>query len=148
MTASLRHGLRLISLWIVWLLAMLFHVDLGLMPLFHGQSAEIHGQVPLQQLPLLFNAMLGYFLLPLFALVVTGYAITSPQPARWRPWRRCQFWFSVVYALSNLPHLLADILIPDARADQIVLMGAMTLIGLLISWESWCWWRQPQAPLQ
>jgi hypothetical protein len=40
MTPSLRRGLRLISLWVVWLLAMLFHVDLGLMPLFSGTVAR------------------------------------------------------------------------------------------------------------
>ncbi|WP_322765860.1 hypothetical protein [Cyanobium usitatum] len=38
------------------LLAMLFHVDLGLMPLFHEQSPEINSQVPLGALPLLFGA--------------------------------------------------------------------------------------------
>ena len=38
------------------LLAMLFHVDLGLMPLFRGQSPEINSQVPLGSLPLLFGA--------------------------------------------------------------------------------------------
>ena len=72
MTTSLRHGLRLISLWLVWLLAMLFHVDLGLMPLFHGQSTEIHSQVSSEVLPWLFGAMLAYFLLPLIAIVLIG----------------------------------------------------------------------------
>jgi hypothetical protein len=42
MNPSINQVLRLIILWIAWLLAMLFHVDLGLMPLFHGQSPEIH----------------------------------------------------------------------------------------------------------
>ncbi len=38
MAGAIDHGLRLRSLWIAWLLAMLFHVNLGLMPLFHGIS--------------------------------------------------------------------------------------------------------------
>jgi hypothetical protein len=29
MTTSINQALRLITLWIAWLLAMLFHVDLG-----------------------------------------------------------------------------------------------------------------------
>ena len=44
------------------------------MPLFHGQSPEIHSHVQERALPLLFGAMLGYFLLPLSAnvLIVAG----------------------------------------------------------------------------
>jgi hypothetical protein len=143
MNASINHALRLITLWIAWLLAMLFHVDLGLMPLFHGQSPEIHSQVQEGALPLLFGAMLGYFLLPLIAIVLIAYAATAVAPAtRWRPWRRIHFWFSVVYSVTNFPHLIADILVPDARLDQIVLMVALTVFGLLINVEAWRWWRQ------
>ena len=56
MRSTTNHAQRLITLWIAWLLAMLFHVDLGLMPLFHGQSPEINSQVPLGALPLLLGA--------------------------------------------------------------------------------------------
>jgi hypothetical protein len=143
MNPSINQAQRLITLWIAWLLAMLFHVDLGLMPLFHGQSPEIHSQVQEGALPLLFGAMLGYFLLPLIAIVLIAYAATAVGPAtRWRPWRRIHFWFSVVYSVTNFPHLLADILVPDARLDQIVLMVALTVFGLLINVEAWRWWRQ------
>jgi hypothetical protein len=34
MTAAIDRPLRLRALWLAWLLCMLFHVDLGLMPLF------------------------------------------------------------------------------------------------------------------
>jgi hypothetical protein len=143
MNPSINQALRLITLWVAWLLAMLFHVDLGLMPLFHGQSPEIHSHVQEGALPLLFGAMLGYFLLPLIAIVLIAYAATTVGPAtRWRPWRRIHFWFSVVYSVTNVPHLLADILVPDARLDQIVLMVALTVFGLLINVEAWRWWRQ------
>ncbi|MFO7628663.1 MAG: hypothetical protein R6W06_03925 [Prochlorococcaceae cyanobacterium] len=47
--------------------------------------------------------MRAYFLLP---------------PQRWRAWRRLHFWFSLVYTITNLPHLIADILVPDSRLDQ------------------------------
>ena len=147
MTPSLRHGLRLISLWLAWLLAMLFHVDLGLMPLFHGQSPEIHSQVAISALPWLFGAMLAYFLLPLIAVVLIAYASTSAAPPqRWRAWRRLHFWFSVVYTITNLPHLVADILVPDSRLDQIVLMLALVVFGLLINREGWHWWRDQSSP--
>ena len=143
MLSGTRHAPRLITLWISWLLAMLFHVDLGLMPLFHGQSPEIESHVPASALPLLFGAMLGYFLLPLIAIVLIAYADTAAAPARrWRPWRRIHFWFSVVYSITNLPHLIADIVVPDARPDQIVLMLALTGCGLLINLEGWRLWKQ------
>ncbi|MBM5821394.1 MAG: hypothetical protein FJ082_02740 [Cyanobacteria bacterium K_Offshore_surface_m2_011] len=99
MATAVDHALRLRSLWIAWLLAMLFHVELGLMPLFHGISPEIHGHVAAARLPLLFGAMLAY------------------------------------------------VLVPDARADQIVLMLAMELIGLLINREALFWWRDQRGPL-
>jgi len=148
MLSGTRHAPRLITLWITWLLAMLFHVDLGLMPLFYGQSPEIESHVAASALPLLFGAMLGYFLLPLIAIVLIAYADTAATdtaggPARrWRPWRRIHFWFSVVYSITNLPHLIADIVVPDARPDQIVLMLALTGFGLLINLEGWRWWKQ------
>jgi hypothetical protein len=143
MRSTTNHAQRLITLWIAWLLAMLFHVDLGLMPLFHGQSPEINSQVPLGALPLLFRAMLGYFLLPLLAIVLISFADSAIAPGdRWKPLRRQQFWLSVVYSITNILHLLADIFVPDARLDQIVLMAVMTVLGLLINIEGWRWWRQ------
>lgn len=146
MTAAIDHALRLRTLWTVWLLAMLFHVDLGLMPLFHGQSAEIHGQVPVSALPALFTAMLVYFLLPLGAMVLIAWAASDPARAEaWRGWRRGHFWFSVVYSVTNIPHLIADILVPDSRGDQIALMAVMVVVGLLINVEGWRWWRQDRG---
>jgi len=142
------HGLRLRSLWLSWLLAMLFHVDLGLMPLFHGISPQIKGQVADSQLPGLFATMLGYFLVPLAAVVGIAYASSNPTkrqltaPKRRHLWRRLHFGLSVIYSLSNMVHLVADILVPDSRADQVALMGVMVAIGLLINREAWLWWRK------
>jgi len=140
------HGLRLRSLWLSWLLAMLFHVDLGLMPLFHGISPQIKGQVADSQLPGLFATMLGYFLVPLAAVVGIAYACSNQtsrrQPSPRNPWRLAHVWLSVIYSLSNMVHLVADILVPDSRADQVVLMGVMVAIGLLINREAWLWWRK------
>lgn len=136
------HGLRLAALWLAWLVLMLFHVELGLMPLFHGRPVEIATHVKPQQLPRLFMAMLIYFLLPLMAVLLVVHALSAP--GSWSasaPWRAAQFWFSVVYSLTNLAHLLADIRIPDSRGDQVVLMLVLTAIGLVINGEAWLWWR-------
>jgi len=135
--------LRLCSLWIAYLLAMLFHVDLGLMPLFHGLSPEIESQVPPEQLGWLFWAMLIYFLIPMFSLLRISWAASEPgRRGGWRGWRRLHFWISVVYTITNIPHLIADILVPDSRSDQVALMAVLLLIGLLINREAWAWWRE------
>jgi hypothetical protein len=141
--AAIDHALRLRSLWQAYLLAMLFHVDLGLMPLFHGISPQIESHVSPESLPWLFWAMLVYFLVPLASLLRISWAASQPERrGGWRRWRRTHFWISVVYTLTNIPHLLADILVPDARSDQVALMAVLLLIGLLINREAWAWWRQ------
>ena len=55
------HAQRLRSLWITYLLAMLFHVQLGLMPLFDGFSVVIGNAVSLSRLTLVYWSMMVYF---------------------------------------------------------------------------------------
>ncbi|MFM7267417.1 MAG: hypothetical protein ACKOZT_02355 [Cyanobium sp.] len=140
--APIERTLRLQSLWIAYLLAMLFHVELGLMPLFHGISPEIASQVPAQRLGWVYGGMLLYFLVPLACLLRISWAASQPlRHGHWLGWRRLHFWISVVYTLTNVPHLIADIVIPDARGDQVALMAALLLLGLLLNREAWAWWR-------
>lgn len=137
------HGLRLRSLWTAWLLAMLIHVDLGLMPLFHGLSAQIESEVPAAALPSVFMAMMLYDLIPLLCLLLIAQASSDPgRPRRWQLWRRWHQAIALIYSITNLAHLAADILIPDRRLDQILLMAVITSIGLAITREARCWWRQ------
>lgn len=144
MTRFSCYALRLRHLWTAYLLAMLFHVDLGLMPLFHGLSPEIESQVPKEQLGALFWAMLVYFLVPLCSLVLIAYAdgIEHGTHARqWQRWRAVHFVVTVIYTITNIPHLIADILVPDSRGDQVFLMVVLLGLGLLINREAWLWWR-------
>ena len=131
---SIDHAQRVRSLWTAWFLCLLFHTDLGLMPLFHGLSPEIESHVATERLPLVFWAMLLYFLVPLGAYVLSSYASSAPG---WRRWRRFQFGLSVVYTLTNTAHFVVDILIPDSRSDQVLLMALMLGLGVLINVESW-----------
>lgn len=135
-------ALRVAALWSAWLLVMLFHVELGLMPLFHGCSVEIKSRVSSAQLPRIFLAMLIYFLIPVLAMLLAVHAITDPLA--WSSsagWRAAQFWLSAIYSVTNLAHLVADIRIPDSRLDQVLLMVVLTVIGLLLSWQAWQWWQ-------
>ena len=136
------HAFRLAGLWIAWLLVMLYHVELGLMPLFHGLPVEIKSKITAGRLPRLFTAMMVYFLFPLAALLLVVHAHSAPASWSNQPiWRAIQFWFSVLYTVTNLLHLIADVRIPDSRADQVVLMVVLTIIGLLINLEAWLWWQ-------
>ena len=120
---------------------MLIHVDLGLMPLFHGLSAQIEGELPDSALPSLFTAMMLYDLIPLLSLLLIAQAASDPEhPRRWQGWKRWHQGIAVVYAITNLAHLAADLLIPDRRIDQILLMAVITAIGLQIVREGrhWC----------
>lgn len=143
------HALRLRSLWTAYLLAMLFHVQLGLMPLFHGLSVVIGNTINPAKLTLVYWAMLGYFLLPLAALLLISWAASDGRgDGPWRPWRRWHFWFSVIYSVTNLFHLIADIVIPDSRGDQVFLMALLLVIGLLINRQAWLWWHPRLAAMQ
>lgn len=140
-----RYALRLRQLWTAYLLAMLFHVDLGLMPLFHGLSPAIESQVPKENLAGLFWAMLLYFLVPLVCLVLIAYADGTDRGVHrrfWQRWRALHFGISVFYTITNIPHLIADILVPDSRGDQVFLMAVLLGLGLLINREAWLWWRR------
>jgi len=152
------HALRLRSLWTAYLLAMLFHVQLGLMPLFHGDSVVIGNTVNPAQVPLVYWAMLGYFLLPLGALLLISWATSDgcgsgsengsgSGSGRWRSWCRWHFWLSIVYSVTNLFHLIADIVVPDSRADQVFLMALLLCIGLLINRQAWLWWHPGLAAM-
>jgi hypothetical protein len=52
-----------------------------------------------------------------------------------------QFVLSVVYSTTNLAHLVADVRIPDSRADQVLLMVVLTLVGFLLNRDTWLWWQ-------
>ncbi|MEB3234364.1 MAG: hypothetical protein VKM98_02955 [Cyanobacteriota bacterium] len=141
-TAPPDHALRLAALWGAWLLLMLFHVELGLMPLFHGLRVEIETRVHPERVPRLFWAMLVYFVLPLLAMLLAVYGASAPAGWSASPsWRAGQLWLSALYTLTNVVHLVADIRIPDSRGDQVALMAVLCVIGGLINVEAWLWWR-------
>lgn len=139
---AIDHAPRIAALWAAWLIVMLFHVELGLMPLFHGIPVAIESHVADARLPQLFLAMLLYTLAPVAAMLLAVYAATAQ--GHWSAtgrWRAGQVLLSGLYTVTNLGHLAADIWIPDSRLDQVLLMGVLSLIGLLINRETWLWWK-------
>ncbi|MEY3300249.1 MAG: hypothetical protein RLZZ597_3509 [Cyanobacteriota bacterium] len=129
---------QIIALWIVFLLGLLFHTQLALMPLFHGLSVLApHGQVATsitEVVPILWG-MLAFFLLPLLAILATVLAPT-------RRFRQAHFWGTLLYTVLNIGHLVADLVVKPIAWYQIVLMVLLVLVGLLLNYVGYGWMRR------
>jgi hypothetical protein len=126
---------KIIVLWIVFLLGLLFHTQLGLMPLFHGLSVtESTAQSMAEITPILW-LMLGFFLLPMTAIVATLFFES-------KGYRKLHFGLTVIYSILNLAHLIADLLVEPRLWYQIFLMVILFVIGLGINRLSWQWMQQ------
>ncbi len=125
---------KIIILWIVFLLGLLFHAQLGLMPLFHGISVvEFHAQGISEIAPILW-LMLGFFVLPMVAIVATTFLESNR-------YRMIHFGLTVLFTGLNVLHLGADAMVPLIAWYQVVLMVILLTIGLLLNWVSWQWVR-------
>jgi hypothetical protein len=121
---------QIITLWTVFLLALLFHTDLGLIPLFHGQNiAHSHDY---QDISWILWLMLAFFVLPLGAIILP----TFTDHHRYRVFH---FWLTVVYSILNFVHLVADLLVSPIAWYQIALMMLSFLIGLLLNLVAYRW---------
>lgn len=125
---------QIIILWIVFLLGLLFHVQLGLMPLFHGLDVTVLPAEDLAAINGIMWLMLAFFLLPLVAIL--GTALTPALV-----YRRLHFGFTILYSVLNFVHLLADIFETPVLGYQITLMGFLFAIGLWLNVVSWRWWH-------
>jgi hypothetical protein len=123
---------KIIILWIVFLLGLLFHTQLGLMPLFHGISvAELQAQSLAQITPVLW-LMLAFFVLPLLAIVATLFVGS-------KPYRKFHFGLTLVFTILNFAHLIADLMVQPIAWYQITLMMFLLAIGLLLNIVSFQW---------
>jgi hypothetical protein len=129
---AINNQAKIIVLWIVFLLGLLFHTDLGLMPLFHNLSvAESQAQSMTEIAPILW-LMLGFFILPMGAIIATLFFSS-------KSYRRIHFGLTLFYTLLNISHLIADLMIRPLIAYQIILMAILLMIGLLLNIVSYDW---------
>lgn len=125
---------KTIILWLVFLLGLLFHTDLGLMPLFHGLSvADSQAQSMAEIAPILW-LMLGFFVPPIAMIVATSFTDS-------RAYRRFHFGFTLLYTVLNLAHLIADLMVQPIIWYQITLMAILLAIGLLLNLVSLQWMK-------
>jgi hypothetical protein len=128
---------QIIALWTVFLLALLFHTDLGLMPLFHGQNiAHAHDQ---QDISWILWLMLAFFIPPLLAIIL-------PTFTDHHHYRVFHFWLTVIYSILNFAHLVADLLVSPIAWYQIALMTITFLIGLLLNLVAHRWMTRYRRP--
>ena len=120
---------KIITLWTSFLLGILFHTDLALMPLFHEMELE-HSHASFN-IHAVFGFMLFFFILPMIIIILTSLTTA-------KSYRRFHFGFTVVYSILNLGHLIADIAV-KAPWYQLVLMTLLLVIGLLLNLISWQW---------
>jgi hypothetical protein len=121
---------QIIALWTAFLLALLFHTELGLMPLFHGQSIAYSHDA--QNLDLILWLMLAFFVPPLLAMILPTFTDS-------KRYRSGHFWLTVLYSVLNFAHLIADLSVTPIEWYQIALMTISLLIGILLNLVSYRW---------
>jgi hypothetical protein len=129
---SSHYPAKITALWTAFLLGTLFHTQLGLMPLFHGQSI-VESAVKTNLDPI-FWGMLLFFAIPLFALI-------APTFTENRVYRRAHFWLTVVYSVFNFFHIVADLFVQPIAWYQIALMVILFMIGLTLNLVAYGWMR-------
>jgi hypothetical protein len=128
---DIRYSEKIIALWTAFLLGTLFHTQLGLMPLFHGQSVA-YSQDSIQATNGIFWLMLGFFSFPLLAIITTLFWDSQR-------YRMIHFFLTIIYSVLNLIHLLADLSVKPILWYQIALMLMLLLIGLILNLVSYQW---------
>jgi hypothetical protein len=121
---------QIIALWTAFLLALLFHTELGLMPLFHGQSIAYSHDA--QHLDVILWLMLAFFVPPLLAIILPTFTDS-------KRYRSGHFWLTVLYSVLNFAHLIADLSVTPIEWYQIALMTISLLIGILLNLVSYRW---------
>lgn len=130
---------KIIALWTVFLLGMLFHTQLALMPLFHGIDVAIMGHhhqesATMAEITPILWGMLIFFVLPMLAIVATAFY-------EFKRYRKFHFGVTVVYTVLNFSHAIADLLVTPIAWYQIALMILLFLIGILLNIVAYQWMR-------
>lgn len=129
---------KIIALWITFLLGLLFHTQLALMPLFHGLSVvESQQATTIKDISVIMWLMLGFFVLPMLAIVATIFFDS-------KRYRVIHFILTLFYSVMNLIHLVSDLLVQPILWYQITLMVLLLLLGLLLNLVAYQWMQVPE----
>lgn len=138
MKPKLKDGLnytnKIITLWSVFLLGILFHTQLALMPLFHGVDVTESHAHDFASVNFIFWFMFLFFLIPLLIIVITAFNQS-------KQFKSFHFWLTIIYSILNLVHLVIDVIIA-MPAYQSILMSFLFLVGLLLNLVSYQWIKE------
>lgn len=125
------YPLKIIALWTAFLLGMLFHTQLALMPLFHGidiADSHTHDYLPL--------TAIFWFMLSVFGVAMA--AIIATALIGGKSYRKFHFGLTLVYSLINAAHLILDVMV-QVPLYQLFLMAYLFIIGLILNVVSYQW---------
>ncbi|MBD2616200.1 MAG: hypothetical protein RMY62_025795 [Nostoc sp. ZfuVER08] len=126
---------RIIPLWTVFLLGILFHTQLGLMPLFHGLSVvESQKAQNINDISGIMWLMLGFFAIPMLGIITTAFTDS-------KRYRMIHFGVTIFYTIMNLLHLVLDLFVQPVLWYQIALMVFLLIVGLLLNITAFQWMR-------
>ena len=129
---------RIKGLWLCFVLLLLFHTQLSLMPLYHNDTIKVNDMNPIQQQEI-FLLMLGYYSIPLLIYLVLCW--NTSTLCRFDLFCHTHFFITLIYSLSNIMHFVSEILF-SKRPDQIILTFLMLIIGILLNLQSWLYVTQ------
>jgi hypothetical protein len=128
--------IKIVTLWGIFLLGLLFHTELALMPLFHGLAVNDSSVAQsIESISWILWLMLVFFVVPMFMMVGTVFTESYS-------FKKLHYGTTLLYSVLNFIHLLADLQVQPIYWYQIVLMVILWLIGLLLNLVSWQWLRQ------
>jgi uncharacterized protein len=125
---------KIIALWALFLFGIVFHVQLGVMPIFYGQSVTMsnsHGIAPQQDLWL----MLGFYLLPMLAML--GTLLTES-----RLFRVAHFGLTLFYSVINVLHVGFDLTVSPIEWYQILLVSVVFISGIFLNFAALDWVKE------
>ncbi len=128
------HQEKIIALWATFLFGTLFHTQLRLIPLLHGLNVAHASTQGSESLALILWLMLGFFVLPMFAIIVTTFHDS-------RRYRIVHFGLTLLYSFINLLHILFDLQVQPIVWSQITLMMILFAIGVLLNVVAYQWMR-------
>lgn len=125
---------KIIALWSVFLFGTVFHTQLGLMPLFYGESVAIPGNSGVNIASQLW-LMLGFFVLPMIAIVATAFTNS-------KRYRVIHFGLTIFYSVINFLHVVLDLLVKPIAWYQIALMVILFIVGILLNVVAFQWMQE------
>jgi len=125
---------KIIALWSVFLFGTIFHTQLGLMPLFYGESVAMSGTNGVTNVSHLW-LMLGFFMLPAIAIVATAFTNS-------KRYRVIHFGLTIFYSVMNFLHVVLDLLVKPIAWYQIALMVILFTVGVLLNVVAFQWMQE------